>query len=124
MEPVPDPNPTPFGIEIELAIAGNEDDYITDDASTFLDWDRSANTNQGWWEFRDGERRLHVKNINVSTAENRSGADLVYVMRDPDAVVLIQYKLMTKLTSTSGMDLPPRPEARPASGTNAQLLPP
>jgi hypothetical protein len=38
-----------------------------------------------------------VKNINVSPQENSTGADLVYVRRDPDAFVLVQYKLLDLL---------------------------
>lgn len=108
--PTPDPTPTPFDIQIDLATGGSEDDYITDDASTFQDWDRSANTIQGWWEFRDAGRRLHVKNINVSNAENRIGVDLIYIMRDPDTVVLVQYKLLEKLKSPAEWIY--RPDAR------------
>jgi hypothetical protein len=48
----------------------------------------------GWFEFRSGDRQLLVKNINFSTAETMTGADLVYVSRDPDCVVLVQYKLL------------------------------
>jgi hypothetical protein len=97
LTPVISPEPSTFAISIELATRGSEDDYITDDTTGFLDWDRSLQSRQGWWEFRKGDRRLHLKNINVSTAESRTGADLVYVSRDPDTVVLVQYKLLERL---------------------------
>jgi hypothetical protein len=97
LEPVAAGPPSGFAISIELAAKGNENDYITDDSTYFLDWDRSRMSRLGWWEFRKGDRRLHLKNINVSPAENTTGADLVYVRRDPDAVVLVQYKLLELL---------------------------
>ncbi len=78
------------------SVVANEDDYITDDAAVFPSWQRSDRPNRGWWVFRSRSRRLLVKNINVSTAEGRTGADLVYVRRNPDAVVLVQYKLLEK----------------------------
>jgi hypothetical protein len=94
LEPVEASPPSDFAISIELATRGSENDYIADDAAEFLGWDRSLMSRQGWWEFRSGNMRLHLKNINVSNAENRTGADLVYVRREPDTVVLVQYKLL------------------------------
>jgi hypothetical protein len=101
LEPVPASPPSAFTAEIELATRGSENDYITDDTAEFLGWDRSLRSVQGWWEFRSGNTRLHVKNINVSTAETRTGADLVYVRRMPDTVVLVQYKLLEILERTA-----------------------
>jgi hypothetical protein len=94
LEPVQAGPVSDFSISIELAAKGSEDDYITDDSTYFLDWDRSRISQGGWWEFRKDGRRLHLKNINVSSAENTTGADLVYVRREPDTVVLVQYKLL------------------------------
>lgn len=102
--------PSDFAVEIELASTGNENDYITDDTSSFLDWDRSRGSRQGWFEFRSGDRRLNVKNLNVSTAENETGADLVYVSREPDVIVLVQYKLLEILQTTG--DAVFRPDGR------------
>jgi hypothetical protein len=77
LEPVPAEPPSDFSVNIELATKGNEDDYITDDSTYFLDWDRSRMSRLGWWEFRKGDKRLHLKNINVSQAENTQGSGKV-----------------------------------------------
>ncbi|MFI9488515.1 hypothetical protein ACIG47_19165 [Promicromonospora sp. NPDC052451] len=99
LTPVDDLGPLPsIAEEIDAAFRMSEDDHIDDDASAFLDWQQTPRTVAGWFEFREGARRLLVKNINVSTAEARTGADLVYVRRDPDAVVLVQYKLLDQGT--------------------------
>jgi hypothetical protein len=99
LTPVDDPGPLPsIAEEIDAAFRMSEDDHIADDASAFLDWRQTPGTIAGWFEFREGARRLLVKNINVSTEEARTGADLVYVRRDPDAVVLVQYKLLDQGT--------------------------
>jgi len=98
LEPEPDPDPSGFAQEIEQLSGVIENDFISDDAAVFPGWDRSAYSRGGWWEFRNGGRRLLVKNINVSPQENRTGADLVYVRRVPDAFVLVQYKLLEKLS--------------------------
>lgn len=95
LQPVDEPeDPPSLALELELTVRGSENDYIMDDATKFLDWDSTGRTVQGWFEFREGYRRLHVKNINVSPAETITGADLVYVSRDPDTIVLVQYKLL------------------------------
>lgn len=52
---------------------------------------------RGWVEFRSKGRRLLVKNIDRSNDETITGADLVYVRRDPDALVLVQYKMLDEL---------------------------
>jgi hypothetical protein len=99
---VPEPSDEAEELRSEYAdalvhsVVAHEDDYITDDAAVFPSWQRSDRPNRGWWVFRSRSRRLLVKNINVSTAEGRTGADLVYVRRNPDAVVLVQYKLLEK----------------------------
>jgi hypothetical protein len=58
-------------------------------------WERSRRTDRGWWEFRSGDRRLRIKNIDATNYEAKSGADLVYLRRNPDALVLVQYKMLT-----------------------------
>jgi hypothetical protein len=108
LRPEPEPQPSAFALSIETATQGTENDYITDDTAVFLDWDRAARSRQGWWEFRDGDRRLYVKNINVSNAENTTGADLVYVHRNPDSVVLVQYKLLESLSTHEPVFRPDR----------------
>jgi hypothetical protein len=55
---------------------------------------------RGWFEFVKDERRLLVKNINFTSAESVTGADLVYVSRGPDSIVLVQYKLLDVMKST------------------------
>jgi hypothetical protein len=39
---------------------------------------------------------MWIKNVNVSRAETETGADLVYVRSDPEAVVLVQYKRLSR----------------------------
>lgn len=95
---------------VELLARASENDFITDDATRFLDWELQSPSNGGWFEFQEGERQLLVKNINVSTAESKTGADLVYVSTNPAAVVLVQYKLLELLKSTE--ELIYRPDGR------------
>ena len=97
LEPVSNPAVSDFAQELEQLSGAIEDDFITDDASVFPGWERSTYSRGGWWEFLNKGRRLLVKNINVSPQESRTGADLVYVRRAPDAFVLVQYKLLEKL---------------------------
>lgn len=98
LEPVPAPTASGFAHELEQLSGAIENDFITDDAAAFPGWERAAYSQGGWWEFRSKGRRLLVKNINVSPQETRTGADLVYVRRAPDAFVLVQYKLLEKLS--------------------------
>jgi len=109
-EPVPVAHPTDFAEDIDQTVRGVENDYIQDDAAVFPGWERSARTRSGWWEFQSRDRRLLIKNINVHPAETRTGADLIYVRRAPDSVVLVQYKLLQKLNKTG--DLIFRPDGR------------
>ena len=102
--------PTEAAARIERLARANENDFITDDATRFLDWDLQGPSYGGWFEFQEGERQLLVKNINVSTAESRTGADLVYVAVAPPAVVLVQYKLLERLKTTD--ELIYRPDGR------------
>lgn len=96
----PDSSPSPFAEHwADIASDSREDDAITDDASRFPDWERSGTTHNGWWAYLREGRRLLIKNINVSPEEAQTGADLVYVHRHPDAVVLVQYKILTSLAN-------------------------
>lgn len=97
LRPESDPRPTDFALKLEARARILENDVITDDASIFPGWERTTNSRHGWWEFHSRGRRLLVKNINVSPYETKTGADLVYVRRHPDSVVLVQYKLMEEL---------------------------
>jgi hypothetical protein len=99
LSPQSTPQITAFAAEIDTIVPISEDEAITDDAAVFPGWDRSTRSQRGWWEFQSRDRRLLVKNINVSTPETRTGADLIYVRRDPDALVLVQYKMMEQLES-------------------------
>jgi hypothetical protein len=83
------PQLTGFAADIDGIFFLSENDFPA--------WDRSARSERGWWEFRNRRRRLLVKNINVSTEERRTGADLVYARRNPDTIVLVQYKMMEQL---------------------------
>jgi hypothetical protein len=109
LTPELEPSPSGFAVELETLAGSNEDDYVSDDASIFPGWDRSTYSRGGWWEFRSKQRRLLIKNINVSPQEGRTGADLVYVRRNPDAFVLVQYKVLETLSSG---ELIFRPETR------------
>jgi hypothetical protein len=97
LDPELSPAPSDFALELEQLSGTTENDFITDDSSVFPGWERSAYSRGGWWEFHNKGRRLLVKNINVSPQENRTGADLVYVRRRPDAFVLVQYKMLQQL---------------------------
>jgi hypothetical protein len=102
--------PTQAAARLERLARASENDIITDDATRFLDWTLQSPSFGGWFEFQEGERQLLVKNINVSTAETKTGADLVYVSVAPPAVVLIQYKLLERLKTTN--ELIHRPDGR------------
>jgi hypothetical protein len=97
LTPEPSPAPSDFALQLEQLTGTVENDFIVDDSVVFPGWERSTNSRGGWWEFRSKGRRLLVKNINVSPQESRTGADLVYVRRNPDAFVLVQYKLLQRL---------------------------
>jgi hypothetical protein len=97
LAPEPDPSPSESALLLENLSGLTENDHITDDASVFPGWDRSACSRGGWWEFHNQGRRLLVKNINVSPAETHTGADLVYLRRNPDTFVLVQYKVLEPL---------------------------
>ena len=86
LEPVPNPAPSNFALELEQLSGTTENDFITDDSAVFPGWERSAYSRGGWWEFRNKGRRLLVKNINVSPQENRTGADLVLCASRPGCV--------------------------------------
>lgn len=98
LEPVLDPPPpTALASRLESIAVSDEDEVITDDTSSFLNWDSTGRANGGWFVFRspDHKRELRVKNINFKSEETATGADLVYVRSEPESIVLVQYKLLT-----------------------------
>ena len=99
----PEANPVPPQVALNmdqlLNASATENDLISSDAAVFPDWERAGRPVAGWWEFRYGTRRMWIKNINVSRAENATGADLVYVRTDPEALVLVQYKRLSRAAS-------------------------
>jgi hypothetical protein len=97
LTPLPDSDPPPAaGRMDEVLSQPDEDDFITDDVAVFPEWERAGRPTAGWWEFRYRSRRMWIKNINFKHAETKTGADLVYVRTEPDAVVLVQYKRLRR----------------------------
>ncbi len=97
LNPLTDFEPPDVAIEVQATfLAASEDDYVTDDADRFPGWEQGPPLRRGWRAFEHGGRRMYIKNINASTAESTSGADLVYVRTEPDAVVLVQYKKLRR----------------------------
>lgn len=106
---VPDTDVDPLDDIAEgLEARFSESDAITDDAGSFPDWDRDSYSRKGWWQFRKDGRRLLVKNIDKSTQEAKTGADLVYIRSDPDAILLVQYKMLERINDRHGF----RPDER------------
>ncbi|WP_146071804.1 hypothetical protein [Cryobacterium sp. Y50] len=118
LAPVPYSEPSAFITRLDSVVPELEDDVITDDAAVFPGWQRATSSSRGWWEFRDSDRRLFIKNINVSPQETTTGADLVYIKRDPDTFVLVQYKLMEQLANNR---LVYRPDGRLVSQVDRML---
>jgi hypothetical protein len=98
LQPEPGAQPSDLAtyVESRLRVNATENDFITDDSAVFPEWDRSTRPVAGWWTFRHKDRVMHIKNINVSPAETATGADLVYVRDNPSAVVLVQYKRLSR----------------------------
>jgi hypothetical protein len=93
LAPVETPTEAPPEVEGLLAEL-SERDVIVDDTVVFPGWNRSRRSVAGWWEFRSRGRRLLIKSIDATHYEARTGADLVYLRREPDAFVLVQYKML------------------------------
>ncbi|MEW2593893.1 hypothetical protein AB0893_26105 [Micromonospora aurantiaca] len=86
----------PLAPELEQFLAAvTENDLIQDDIVPFDGW-RQHRSQGGWVEFQSAGRRLLVKNINFKPMETITGADLIYWRSDPDAFVIVQYKVLTK----------------------------
>lgn len=73
-----------------------EDDFITDDSAVFPGWARGNRPQSGWWGFRAGNARMWIKNVNVGPVETATGADLVYLRTEPEAMVVVQYKVLSR----------------------------
>src|SRR5262249_54850768 len=54
-------------------------------------WDR-AGQGDGGVRFTKGDRRLYLLEAHADVEETQLGGDLVYVRKDPDALVVVQYK--------------------------------
>lgn len=86
----------PLPSELQRFVAAvDENDLIQDDIVPFEGW-RQYRSQGGWVEFHSEGRRLLVKNINFKPAETVTGADLIYWRSDPDAFVIVQYKVLEK----------------------------
>jgi len=98
LRPEGDPVPPPTALSMDQILneSATENDLITSDAAVFPEWERGGRPTAGWWEFQYRGRRMWIKNVNVSRAEAETGADLVYVRTDPEAVVLVQYKRLSR----------------------------
>jgi hypothetical protein len=90
LEPIDIPSSPPVRVD-EMIARATENDLVNDDLSVFPDW-KAGRSQGGWIEFRSNGRRLFVKNVNVSTVETSTGADLVYWRADSDSFVIVQYK--------------------------------
>jgi hypothetical protein len=75
-----------------------EHDMATQDASVFPGWQMSRSIG-GWFEFLNGGRRVLMKNIDFSSQETDTGGDLVYIRRNPDTALVVQYKRLHRPTS-------------------------
>jgi hypothetical protein len=95
-----------FALSVQSRV--QEGDIIADDSAVFPDWTRSSGSRRGWWQFEDEDRRLLIKNVDRSSVEAWTGADLIYVRTKPDALVLVQYKLLEVINEELGY----RPDRR------------
>lgn len=87
----------PLASKLERFVATvDENDLIQDDIVPFEGW-RQYRSQGGWVEFQSEGRRMLVKNINFKPAETVTGADLIYWRTDPDAFVIVQYKVLEKV---------------------------
>lgn len=100
LEPVENPARSEMAETVDDLLAVHEADLISDDAAVLPGWERAQVSAGGWWEFRHRNRQMLIKNINAQPAEAATGADLVYLSREPDSVVVVQYKLVEVLPSS------------------------
>lgn len=110
LRPVAGVAPPALAEALERGIAErSENDFITDDSAVFPGWEAGARPTGGWWTFQHGDQLMWIKNINVSSAEAATGADLVYVRAEPRAIVLVQYKLISRTAQGAAIV---RPDSR------------
>jgi hypothetical protein len=72
----------------------NEDQMIAHDLRVFGDWNRHDGDDPLATSFTDGRRQVTVANVNRTSVETSTGADLIYYSHDWKAYVLVQYKRM------------------------------
>ncbi|MGC4855088.1 hypothetical protein ACLQ24_17270 [Micromonospora sp. DT4] len=96
LEPVPlSDEPSAEVAAFVAELRPDENDLIQDDIIPFEGWEQHRSQG-GWVEFQSEGRRLLVKNINFKLAETQTGADLVYWRSEPDAFVIVQYKVLDR----------------------------
>jgi hypothetical protein len=78
-----------------------EDQMIAHDAEVFGNWKKLARSHVGTVEFRKGQERLSIMNVNRHSVERTLGVDLFYFHYRYRSYVMVQYKRMEK--ETSGM---------------------
>jgi hypothetical protein len=73
-----------------------ERDMLAQDSVIVPEWSH-ATPSFGWYCFEKNRRRLYIKNIDFSPTETRTGGDLLYIRRQPDAIVAVQYKRLLEI---------------------------
>lgn len=73
-----------------------EDHHIGRDAETFLGWIGERTGHVAWRQFRQDDQSLLIANVNRTTAEGISGADLLYYHQTRGSLVLVQYKKLDR----------------------------
>ena len=91
---VDEDHPAPFLQEIERAEL-REDTMVLHDHGVFGDWIPDKRYVVGAVEFRKGDRRLTVVNVNRTKIERTLGVDLIYYHHHFNSFVMVQYKRMT-----------------------------
>lgn len=72
----------------------NEDQMLAHDIRVFGDWGLHDDEDPLVVSFTDGRRQVTVANVNRTSVETSTGADLIYYSHDWSAYVLVQYKRM------------------------------
>lgn len=90
------PSSSAFALEDAVSATRPEDDFVTDDSAVFPGWVRGHRPQSGWWGFRAGDARMWIKNVNVGPVETATGADLIYLRSHPAAMVVVQYKVLSR----------------------------
>ncbi|WP_147106379.1 hypothetical protein [Nesterenkonia populi] len=90
MRKAPLPGESPL---VELQLQPTEASLIDNDLRSFPNMGGKP-VREDLYSFTDGEQRLDVMNVNATTVESATGVDLVYLSRNYDCFVLVQYKRM------------------------------